>query len=367
MIVKNNYNDCITNVACSIRKYFDLEYHHNTNKEIDNILEKTHPNNVVIVLFDGMGSNILKRTLNKDDFFIKHLKKEITSVFPATTTAATTSIRTGLDPVEHGWLGWNTYIKPIDKTITLFLNAEKGTETICKEFLNVKNKLINKTIVDEINDNTKYYAKELFPFGENKYNDLDDMINIIKKETKRKGKKYIYAYDSEPDSTMHNFGPDHVNSTKLIKERNEKIYKLSKELKDTLLIVVADHGHKLVNNICLEEYPDIVSLLERTTSLEQRAVSFKIKENKQEEFKKIFNKHFSNSFKLYDKNDIINSHLFGYGNENELFESAIGDFIAIADNSNDCLVYDGDDVLVSQHAGYSNDEIYIPLIIVPCI
>ena len=65
--------------------------------------------------------------------------KEITTVFPATTTAATTSIATGLNPVEHGWLGWNMYIEPIDETITLFRNCEKGNEGIISdEFLKVK-------------------------------------------------------------------------------------------------------------------------------------------------------------------------------------------------------------------------------------
>lgn len=40
MIVKNNYNECLTNLACSIRKYFGLEYRHNTLDYIDEILEK---------------------------------------------------------------------------------------------------------------------------------------------------------------------------------------------------------------------------------------------------------------------------------------------------------------------------------------
>ena len=31
-------------------------------------------------------------------------------------------------------------------------------------------------------------------------------------------------------------------------------------------------------------------------------------------------------------------------------------------NSNKCLVSDGDEILVSQHAGYTDDEVYIPLI-----
>ena len=105
MVLKNDYNECITNLACSIRKYFDLEYKHNTLDYVDKILDKNKPKNVVVILFDGMGSRILDRTLDKNDFFIKNKYKEITSVFPATTTAATTSMMTGLNPVEHGYTG----------------------------------------------------------------------------------------------------------------------------------------------------------------------------------------------------------------------------------------------------------------------
>ena len=105
-------------------------------------------------------------------------------------------------------------------------------------------------------------------------------------------------------------------------------------------------------------------MLERTTSLEQRAVSFKVKEGLKENFKNKFNKLFGEYFTLYEKKDIIESNLFGEGTPNELFEEAIGDFIAIAETSNKCLVTDGDSVLVSQHAGYTDDEIYIPLIVV---
>ena len=124
MVVKNNYNECLTNLACSIRKYFELDYKHNTLKYIDDLLEEKKPKNVVCILLDGMGSNVIDRILNKDDFFIKNRKYVLNTVFPATTTAATTSMRTGLNPCEHGWLGWNTYIKPIDKLITLFGNCE---------------------------------------------------------------------------------------------------------------------------------------------------------------------------------------------------------------------------------------------------
>ena len=121
-----DYNDSITNVACSIQKYFNVDYKHNTIDYIDELLNKYQPKNVVTILCDGMGYNILKRTLNEDDFLIKNLLKPITTVFPATTVAATTSIITGLNPVETGMLGWNTYYKEIDKVITTFRNYEKA-------------------------------------------------------------------------------------------------------------------------------------------------------------------------------------------------------------------------------------------------
>ncbi len=40
MKINNNYNECLTNLACSIRKYFELAYNHNTLSYIDEILEE---------------------------------------------------------------------------------------------------------------------------------------------------------------------------------------------------------------------------------------------------------------------------------------------------------------------------------------
>ena len=366
MNVKNNYKECLTNLACSIRKYFELNYKHNTLNYIDDILYDYNPKNVIVILFDGMGSRILNRTLESNDFLIKNMVKEITTVFPATTTAATTSMRTGLNPSEHGWLGWNTYIKPIDKTITLFLNREKGKNIICDEFLNVKDKLVNKTIVDEINEMNKYNSIELFPFGKNKYENLDDMLNKILEHSKKSGKNYIYAYDDEPDSTMHDLGADSRQVKDLIIERNKKVEELCEKLEDSIVIIVADHGHIKVEHIYLKDYPVILNMLERTTSIEQRAISLKVKEEYKSVFKNKFNEYFGEYFTLYEKEDIKTSNLFGDGDYNELFDDAIGDYIAIAESDNKCLITDGDDVLYSQHAGYTDDEIYVPLIINKC-
>ncbi|MDD3341671.1 MAG: alkaline phosphatase family protein [Bacilli bacterium] len=366
MQVRNNYQECLTNLACSIRKYFGLEYVHNTLEYIDKILEERKPKNVVTILFDGMGSRILDRTLSQDSFLIQNRIKEITTVFPATTVAATTSIVTGLNPVETGMLGWNMYYKDIDKIITTFLNVEKGdTNRIpLEEAILYKQKhMKTKTIMDDINELGKDKGYGLFPFGPSAYYTVDGMFERIEKLCKKEGRKYIYAYDTEPDHSMHDFGSESDKVKELIKYRNRKVEELSNKIEEAIIFVIADHGHLTVQNIHLKEYPAIIDCLERNTSLEPRATNFFIKEDKKEEFVKLFHETFSADFDLYTKEDVIESKLFGDGEENSIFRDALGDFLAIA-KGNKTLLYNGDIVLKSQHAGYTDDEIYIPLIVI---
>ena len=65
----------------------------------------------------------------------------------------------------------------------------------------------------------------------------------------------------------------------------------------------------------------------------------------------------------YTKEDILESKLFGDGEKNEIINSELGDYLAIA-KTNKTLLYEGDEVLESHHAGYTDDEIFVPLIII---
>ena len=368
MELKNNYNECITNLACSIRKYFELEYNHNTLDYIDKILEERKPKNVVTILYDGMGSNILDKILAPDSFFIKNRLTKINTVFPATTVAATTSIRTGLNPVETGMLGWYMYFKDIDKTIEVYPECLKGdeTETPLIEVKKIKEKYLKtKTIVDDINEINKFKAYELMPFEKEKhyYEDLDEMLDKIEELCLQDGKKYIYAYDTEPDSIMHRFGTYSKEVKDLIRYRNIMTEKLCNRLKDTVIFIIADHGHIPVENIHLEDYPDILECMERDLSLDSRAVNFFIKKDKKEEFVKLFNKYFKDDFDLIIRQDVIDSKLFGDGEENEIYRTALGDYLAIG-KTNKTINYNKKTVHKSHHAGYTDDELYVPLIVV---
>ena len=370
---KINYDECITNVACSILKYFNCKYYHKTIEILDNILSKKNPKNVVLILFDGLGSKLIDKILDKDSFLLKNRIKEITSVFPSTTAASTLSVQTGLNPSEHGWLGWSNYISSIDTIIQLFWDSEKGKnpkKEKNKEFIKIKNKYLTpKRLVDIIKEkDCDTYS--ISPYDEYKYNTLEEMFQLIKEkiEIKTDKKKFIYVYNKEPDSTMHIKGCDSEEAKQKILERNNKMEEFfNKNMdKDTLIIIVADHGLINADYIKLENYPDIKELMEKNIYIENRCPMFKIKEGKYKLFKELFEKNFGEYFYLLSKEDIINKKIFGdvKYKENELFNSSLGDFIAINKNNNNLCFLDIDDTpLISVHGGNSDNEVYIPLII----
>jgi predicted AlkP superfamily pyrophosphatase or phosphodiesterase len=313
-----------------------------------------------------MGSNILDRTLNYGDFLLENKLKNITTVFPATTVAATTSMMTGLNPVETGMMAWDMYFKDIDKVITTFIGSEKSdpTHTPLPEALKYrKEHMITKTIMDEINEKGVDKGYIVSPFCDTPYESVKEMYDTIKQRCDEPGRKYIYAYNPEPDSSMHEFGCNSEEAKTEIRDANYRIEKLAGEVKDTIIFVVADHGHINVKHIYLEDYPDIVNCLRMNTSLEPRAVNFFIKDDKKEEFVTLFNKYFSNDYDLHPMDDVIKSKLFGDGEENSVYRDALGDFLAIA-KTNKAIIYGGSTPLKSQHAGYTDDEIYVPLVLI---
>lgn len=357
-----DYNNCLTNVTNSILKHYGIKTYHKTFPELDEVLESHNYKNIVYILCDGMGANLLKRNLKETDFFNKNKLKDIHAIFPPTTTASTTSVLSGKNPNEHGWLGWDLYFEDLDKTVTMFLNTIKDTTTKVSEKSISEETYPYENIVTKISSKVNSYI--LYPFGENPYQDLDDMHNKILNICNNGERNFIYAYSDEPDHTIHEVGTDAKETIELFKTMNDKTEKLCDKLKDTLFILVADHGHLNCEPITLCEYQDIFNLLRQTTSIESRACAFFIKNGEEKHFEELFNKYFSEDFILLSKEEVIKNQIFGPGENNNHFENVIGDYLAIA-TSNKFFRYDENSInLKSMHAGITEDEILVPLILV---
>lgn len=139
------YDKSLLSLASSVLKHFGAESSHASYPYVDDLIAKDYMN-VVVMLFDGLGTKILDKHLPEDSFLRKHFVESFSSVFPPTTTAATVSIESGLSPAEHGWLGWSLYFSSIDTTVSIFPNTISGSKGVqaaqyhvARKFLPYKN------------------------------------------------------------------------------------------------------------------------------------------------------------------------------------------------------------------------------------
>ena len=119
-IIIPDYSNCLVNLNQSIRKYYNLKTYHNTLESADMFLKDKNYENVVLILFDGMGSKIIDKTLPKSSLLKSKKVSDFLSVFPSTTVAATTSLRSSKTPIETGWLGWHQYFEKYDLDLITF-------------------------------------------------------------------------------------------------------------------------------------------------------------------------------------------------------------------------------------------------------
>jgi predicted AlkP superfamily pyrophosphatase or phosphodiesterase len=358
-------NNSIVNLACSLLKHYGAENKHETLEIFDNYLKQNYKN-VVVMLLDGLGINALENHLDNGRFLRRHLVAEISTVFPPTTTAATTSIESGLTPKEHGWLGWSLYFSEIDKIANAFINKVEDSDEEAADY-HVAGKIIPyKNIYSIINETGNATAYSVSPFGSNKVSSHIEMFEEVERLCNLSGDKYIYAYFPQPDTVMHEYGCYSSEATSWVKELNEGIEKMCQKLKDTIVIVTADHGHIKLNYKFVSDYPQLLKMLVRPISIESRATCFYVKEEYTVQFKEEFYKAFGNDFLLFSKAEVLEGNLFGEGEAHRKFEEFIGDFLAVAIADKVIAYCHKSKQFLSNHAGMTRQEMMIPFIVIEC-
>lgn len=360
-----NYGKSLVALASSVLTHFSAESNHTTLTFFDELLAKKRYKNVVVMLFDGMGTEILKKHQESAPFLTSHLRDTISSVFPPTTTAATTSIQSGLTPLEHAWLGWSTYFKELDKTINLFPNTDFFTDEPIAEYNAAKTIIPYKSIEEKINDGGKYKAYFVSKHASVHIETLEELTEKTVELCQKQGEKYVYTYWNQPDFDIHDLGVGHEKIAWQIRLINDTVEKLCQKLEDTLLVVTADHGLVDVNWVTLQDYPDVLECLVRTPSIESRALTFFVKEGMHDTFKYRFLQRFGDKYLLLSKAEVLQQGIFGSGKPHKKFDDFLGDYLAIA-TSDLCIEPRplGEFTFRAMHAGLSDDELNVPFIAV---
>ncbi len=362
----------------SILGHYGHNNHHERLTVLDQYL-KRRPKNVVLLILDGLGDAILRRH-RPNGFLARHQIATISSVFPPTTVAAINTLTSGLAPIEHGWLGWSLYFKEFERFIDIFpYNDSLTGEKIELAPGNGKDLLAYESVFSKIKTATGDLVKryvvhpETIPqagvdyevrYGKN----FEEEALAIAQLTEIDEPKFIYAYFYEPDSSMHVLGTDSPEVGETIASLENIIENRLGKLKDTLVIISADHGLiDISEQIDIGSLPELSDCLVMPPSIEPRCTSFLVKKNRQEQFASAFKQKLGNDFLLLSKAEVRSEAIFGPGSEHLKVDDFLGDFLSIAIGSK-TIIYKGNLEKASfsfkaHHAGMTKDETNVPLIL----
>lgn len=373
-----DYSNSILNLTSSILKYYNVETNHNSLKVLDEVLKRKY-RNVVFIILDGMGEHILKN-VSKNGFFRKNEKSCITSVYPSTTTAALTTYYSGKPPYESGWIAWSQYFKEYGRAIDMLSHKESyQNDSLKNTRIDVFKEIINyETIFEKIEKaSPNVNAYEIMPdYSDRKSkrslraNNIEEICEHIKLICSNSSENFILAYCDNPDGLLHKYGTDSKEVSEMIKHSEESIKNLKCQLsEDTIIIISADHGHKNINKVySMLDYPELQDCLIMPASLESRAVTFWVKEDKKEKFEELFNKEFSKEFLLLSKEEVFKKHLLGYGEKHKKIDDFIGNYLAVSISDAiirlETYLAEGKTIKKSTHCGLTKEEMEVPLIII---
>ncbi|MCL2107542.1 MAG: alkaline phosphatase family protein [Oscillospiraceae bacterium] len=361
-----DYHNSILGIPNSLLAHFGAKPHHATLPVLDERLRRGYKN-VVLIVLDGMGMDALKAHA-PDGFFMRNCVAGLSSVYPCTTTSAITTFHTGLAPIEHGWLGWSLYFDEIDKCVDSFSGRESGTDRPAAKHNIIEEAIGYKDIYQQIEDaNPAVECCRVSPFDKYNATTGKTICKHLKALCKKKGQRYIYVYHFQPDMDMHDTGCYSESVNEKINSLEKQIERLAGRLKDTLLIVTADHGLTDITAFLIEDYPDLEECLSVRPTREPRSLSFFVKPEYKSVFPARWNKHFGDSYQLMTGEEAFASGLFGTGTPHPRARDFLGDFVALATGDN-MLWYRNEKGEAHKfkacHAGLLEKEMVVPLILI---
>ena len=367
-----NYENGILSVISSVLHHYGIQSDQKTDELTDLYLAKQFKN-VVLFVCDGMGVNILEKTLSTSGFLRQHCQKSLTTVFPSSTVPATTSIYSGLSPISHAWMGWAGYVAEEDKILDLFTGNDTytGEASKIKSFSDVNPYTHIATRIAQNCENVKTSIILPHKIAHNGIKTLHKLTTEILDKTRQEGRQFVVAYWPDPDHTEHYFGPDSAEAITQLRVINRRIKRLAQLAKDTLFIVMADHGLIQINqNIDVKDCGEMVSCFYRPMGLEVRCCSVYVKPEKKDLFEQEFQKYLAEDFLLISREEALKSNLFGFGNKHERIDEMLGEYLIVA-ISDKVLFQEYEDGLSyprfkGMHGGITQEEMLVPLIIIPC-
>jgi len=348
---------------------------------------------IIFIYLDGLGYEVFKESM-KETMNIYPI--EITSIYPATTSAIVTSFATSKYPSIHGVLEWNLYLPEINMLIEVLPMKpyrKRCNDVLCESGVKpsniIKSRRIYRSLSKEGVNIKAYlrgyishscYTKYILDGVEiNPYINITDLSVILKNDlSKDPGRSLYYVYIEGMDSIAHLHGygrEEYIMDIKYtIKILFESLSRLDKNiLRNTLIVLTSDHG---LTNIPKENMIFLDKINRKIKKYIKKDVNniYLVSGSPRNVYLHIYYEYIDKVYKILEsisdkaiiveREELINSKLMKDIRKNII--NRIGEIILFPTPNNGIWIhhYPGETVkTIGFHGGISIDEMKIPLIV----
>ncbi len=354
---------------------------------------------IVLVVVDALGYDKLKEALatNPQNGFHRLLSNgarlvPLTSVFPSTTTAALTSLCTGYTPAEHGFLGFQLFLREYGVRANMIefspvVTQDLGRDQLLAGGLATAEFLATPSLPQLLGPlGAPFYYLLALPYIHSGLSKVQirgakqvrgivsssDLWVVLREwiQEHRAERAVFAAYWSGLDAIEHYYGPSSETATAEIDNlaysfEREFLLKLSPAARrGTLFMLTADHGQidtPLQHSIYLRDHPGLCSHLLMDFAGEPRAAYLYCRQGEKDAAREYLAGHFAEQFFVVDSQAALEAGLFGAGTPAPEARYRIGDWIVLP-RADHTLVESRDaKPMPGRHGGLTPGEMLVPL------
>ncbi|MBI5303332.1 MAG: alkaline phosphatase family protein [Chloroflexi bacterium] len=317
----------------------------------------------------------------------------LTSVFPSTTTAALTALWTGYTPAEHGFMGYQMFLRDYGVRADMITFSPVATRKLgFQQLLDAGLKPENFLAVPSLPQTLAHAGVPVYhfiekPFVESALSQVQirgahelhgfitssDMWVALRNcvEEQRGARAMFAAYWSAVDSIAHLDGP---SAESIVAEINNFAFSFEREFlarlspaarKDTLFLLTADHGQvdsPIHRAVYLNAHPDVRSRLLMDGAGDARAAYLYCRNGEVDAVRDYFATRLADQFFILDARAALDAGLFGTGIRAPEAEHRIGDLIVLPRDDAYLLDKRDEHPMLGRHGGLAEDEMLVPLI-----
>ena len=338
---------------------------------------------LVLLVVDGLGFQYLS---SRDGALRRHLRGQMTSVFPSTTASAIPSFLTGLAPQQHGLTGWNMYFREIgaiaaplpfrfragrhalrDAGVT---PAQLFGLTPLFDRLPLPCHVVSPKPIIHSDFNVALSGKA----QRHAYETLDEMFAVIAGILRSDApRSYVYAYWPQLDSLAH----EHGIHSDAVAEAFAALDAAFARLLDTahgsgsLVIATADHGFidtTVEATIDLDDHPELRETLLLPLCGETRMAYAYVRAGRERQFENTVRGRLADRVHLIRSEDVLRQGWLGPGTAHPGLQDRLGDYVLIPRGQTilrDWLKGEERHTHIGVHGGLSAAEMIVPLVVAP--